>query len=210
MIIESPSTAGQVRAGTLDSLRTATRAHHVRLEHRLDVLQHLRQPERYRSLLAGFLGFYEPAEGLLARWLAPLPALRFDTRRKAHLLAGDLRRLGASEAELASIPRHAGLAPLHSEAEALGFGYVLEGATLGGQVISRHAASHGLDAAGLSFFRSYGAEVGPMWRRFCETLETHCNSAQAQAGAVRGALQAFEGLEAWILQRTAAPGAVSA
>jgi heme oxygenase len=210
MNIESSSTAGRARAETLDRLRAATRAHHARLEHRLGILDHLREPGRYRSLLAGFLGFYEPAEALLARWLSPLPALRFDARRKTHLLAADLRRLGTSKAELAAIPRHSGLAPLQSEAEALGFGYVLEGATLGGQVISRHAAAHGLDAAGLSFFRSYGAEVGPMWRRFCEILEMHCHGAEAQAGAVFGALQAFEHLEAWILQRTAAPGTATA
>lgn len=210
MKIDPFSTAGRVRAGTLDRLRAATRAHHARLEHRLDILEHLREPAGYRSLLEGFLGFYEPAEAILVRWLSSLPALRFDARRKAHLLVADLRSLGATAAELTAIPRHDGLAPLCSEAEALGFSYVLEGATLGGQVISRRAAAHGLDARGLSFFRSYGAEVGPMWRRFCDILEMHCRGAEAQAATVRGALQAFESLEAWILQRAVAPSAATA
>ena len=101
-------------------------------------------------------------------------------------------------------------APPHRHPGGPAFGYVLEGATLGGQVIGRHAAAHGLDAAGLSFFRSYGADVGPMWRRFCEILEMHCRGAEAQSGAVFGALQAFEHLEAWILQRTAALGTATA
>ena len=47
-------------------------------------------------------------------------------------------------------------------------------------------------------------------RRFCEILEMHCRGAEAQSGAVFGALQAFEHLEAWILQRTAAPGTATA
>jgi heme oxygenase len=115
----------------------------------------------------------------------------------------DLRHLGVSEPDLLALPRYTGIGELHSEAEALGFAYVLEGATLGGRVICKHAADIGVGPAELSFFRSYGTAVGPMWRRFCEILETRCAESAGQAAAVRGALMAFEGLQAWLSGRAA-------
>ena len=54
---------------------------------------------------------------------------------------------------------------------------MIEGATLGGRELSR-LLSPMLDALGLvapegrRFFLAYGAAQGPMWRRFCDVLDT--------------------------------------
>ena len=67
--------------------------------------------------------------------------------------------------------------PPLSRPAVLGCLYVIEGATLGGRELSR-LLSPMLDALGLvapegrRFFLAYGAAQGPMWRRFCDVLDT--------------------------------------
>jgi heme oxygenase len=52
---------------------------------------------------------------------------------------------------------------------------VLEGSTLGGQIIAREIASQlGYTAEnGCSFFASHGAEVGTMWNQFRKAIESY-------------------------------------
>jgi heme oxygenase len=56
----------------------------------------------------------------------------------------------------------------------LGALYVLEGSTLGGQVISRHLEKHfgWKDGRGYSFFLGHGAHTGERWREVVKTLES--------------------------------------
>jgi heme oxygenase len=51
----------------------------------------------------------------------------------------------------------------------LGTMYVMEGSTLGGQLIARHVevALHLGDGQGSSYFRGHGSQTGPMWKEFC-------------------------------------------
>jgi heme oxygenase len=82
---------------------------------------------------------------------------------------------------------------MRHEADWLGATYVVEGATLSGQVIVK-ALSADLNltpGAGLAFFSSYDAEVGRMWRETRDKLAAH---ADARSGdlIVASALTTFE------------------
>ncbi len=71
-----------------------------------------------------------------------------------------------------ALPRCSRILSLPDLAQALGCLYVLEGATLGGQVLSRRSAEpFGFTRAhGCAFFHRYGDQVGPLWQACCSVL----------------------------------------
>lgn len=113
------------------------------------------------SLIATVLGLYAPLEARLGQiegW-SDLN-IDFDVRRKMPLLEHDLELLGLTNTERALLPICQELPALPSLANGLCCMYVLEGATLGGQIISRHLAQHiaVTPITGGAFFASYGAQ----------------------------------------------------
>lgn len=145
----------------MSRLKQATVQQHHEVEASMPVMQpHLRL-ETYRQLLGQLYTVIEPLEAQLSA--LPIPD-QFDlaARRKADLLRRDLGALGVTSLP-APLPLHLANVP-----EACGAMYVLEGATLGGQVIARHLqACLGLTAGdGSAYFTGYGPATGQMWRRF--------------------------------------------
>ena len=93
----------------------------------------------YRRLLARFYGFYTPAETSLCGVTNLQSALTdWPKRRKIEWLVKDLSALGFTGQQVADLPLCSHLPALPGTAEALGCLYVLEGSTLGGQIIGRH------------------------------------------------------------------------
>lgn len=178
---------------------------HERLEQRLDLLGPGFSEASYRRLLIDFWGYYRPLEGLLAK----LPRLQawipdLNRRLKTPLLETDLRHLGHSPDTIARIPLCEDLPPLRCLPSALGCLYVLEGATLGGQVISRHLRlSLGIDAHnGAAFFWGYGEQTGTMWQIFGERLAAaEAALGPGEALMVEAARATFESLERWLFRR---------
>jgi heme oxygenase len=87
-------------------------------------------------------------------------------------------------------------------ADALGCLYVLEGATLGGQLIGRQVQRQlGLRSEhGCAFFAGYGADqTGPMWKAFSEAVDAYGSAQPAAQGAiVAAACDTFLRFEHWI------------
>jgi len=193
-----------VAAPLLARLREATRPLHDRLEADLDLLNPTLSRDRYRELLEGMWGFYQPLEARLA----PLTAwdecgFDFERRRKTLLLERDLRGLGVEREALAALPRCDFEPGGGSFGGALGCLYVLEGATLGGQVMSRHLKETlGLGPEnGCAFFNSYGAQVGPMWTAFREFLTFHGAGRGVEEAVVEGACETFCRLHGWLTEQ---------
>ena len=186
----------------LERLKAETAQHHARAEACLPLFDDGLTLDRYRDTLAAMYGFYRPVEERLAAvagpWAAQLPG-----RRKAHLLARDLRALGPGlEADL---PLCDDLPRLARPADALGCLYVLEGATLGGQLIRRHLGrTLGVGAErGCAFFTSYGDRVGPMWKEFRGWVTSYV-AERGEADAVVGAAgETFDALTRWLARRLA-------
>jgi heme oxygenase len=175
---------------------------HAHLEATVDVFDQLQSVERYSALLARFLGFYAPLEDRLAHVLAGTPTeISFAERRKVPWLVADLRYLGCDAAALDQLPRCQEIPPAVHLSSALGCLYVLEGATLGGNVIRPHVERQlGLGPGrGCTFFSSYGDEVGEMWQSFCHYL---CNFADVTPGVndeiVDAAADTFTSFDRWV------------
>ena len=105
--------------------------------------------------------------------------------RKTALHIDDLKALGATPDFLARAPLCRELPDVASSARLFGCLYVIEGATLGGQVITRHLHTHlGLTpACGASFFSGYGAQTGSRWKAVGALLNAYAEqSGQVQIG----------------------------
>jgi heme oxygenase (biliverdin-IX-beta and delta-forming) len=185
----------------LEKLKQSTRIHHNRASHSLDILRVHLSIEEYRDILQKLWGFYEPLEALIANereW--PLSILNFDHRKKTPLLEHDLHVLDAPS----FLPICTQLPELADFSQVLGCLYVLEGATLGGQIISRHIQKKwGLDqTTGCSYFCSYGAETDNMWNAFCHVLVTHASSSMIENQILQAAHSTFVTFNAWLEETT--------
>ncbi len=155
------------RPDLLQRLRTETRAAHDALEQDLDWRTRVATPAGYRDLLQRWFGVYKVWEPLAERLVGEPQFLA--PRSRIGLLRQDLRQLGQDDAALDALPRF-DPGPVASAAAAFGGLYVLEGSSLGGQIVARHiAATQGLDAA-CAFYRGYGSATGQLWRGFCDRL----------------------------------------
>lgn len=164
------ASAGGADASLLPRLRTETRAAHDAIEAALDLEGRLSSRDAYRELLAQVYAFHAGWEPVLAGLIED-PAF-FEPRRKLALLAADLACLGMSPVDIDALAPRPPLAALTTISQALGAMYVLEGSTLGGQLISRQVADRLALRAdfGASYHNAYGRSVGAMWRAFGQRL----------------------------------------
>jgi heme oxygenase (biliverdin-IX-beta and delta-forming) len=174
-----------------DELREATGPLHLLLEGQIRAGGYLDDLDRYAVLLQRFHACHAPLERRLERlaWGAVLPDAPMRLIKTAWL-EQDLRQLGRSPARDADqLP---GPDPTKVE-EALGCLYVLEGATLGGAVVSRVVATRlGLtEHHGARFFHGYGESRGLLWRRYVSLLERHALDLEARRAMVRAASATF-------------------
>lgn len=144
--------------------------------------------------LARMYGFVQPYEAALQQH-APIfgPEWQLEQRYRAPLILDDLARLGYP----GQPPLCPNMPPLDTRAQLLGAMYVLEGSTLGGQVIARQLAAAGID--GRSFFAGRAERTGPLWKQFGQLLEAAAAAEDADA-VVASAILTFQTLAAWLIQ----------
>ena len=89
---------------------------------------------------------------------------------------------------------------IDSSAACLGVLYVLEGATLGGQILRREISARlGLEADnGAAFLDVYGAATGRRWREFIEYLGNRPMTADEREAVVIAAQTTFSCFERWL------------
>jgi heme oxygenase len=85
--------------------------------------------------------------------------------------------------------------------------YVMEGSTLGGQLIARHVevALHLSEGQGSSYFRGHGSQTGPLWKEFCEMLKLRIPDEQTDAVVV-SAKAMFSTFGIWMQRKSAMDG----
>jgi heme oxygenase len=99
--------------------------------------------------------------------------LQLDDRKKLPLIEQDLKSLSlkstAASREL----------EFTSEKQALGAMYVIEGSTLGGNVIAKQLSkTEGFDEVTFNFFGCYQENTGAMWKNFKEVLDAEVPEEQ--------------------------------
>ena len=188
----------------LQRLKAATRAEHDAIEVALDLMAPGLSLLVYHRRLRRYHGFYASIEPLIAaaaNW--PHWGIDISARAKTPWLAADLVCLaGRSElagTALADLPLCSDLPPLDTPAAAFGCLYVLEGATLGGRVISRHIEhALGLNAInGARFFCGYGEQTGSMWKAFRASLSAFVHTSPDEDTVVASAIATFSALRVW-------------
>jgi len=169
-------------------LRADTAGAHAELERDLDLLGRVSDRQRFQRVMERFLGFHIVWE----RAIRQRSALRsfHEPRSRLPHLRRDLAALGVTNAEQSALPRCAPAASLADDhARAVGSIYVMEGSTLGGQVIARGLSGAAwAPAGGLTYFDPFPGRTGDMWRRFgawAEDVTTPDQHAAASAGANR-------------------------
>ncbi|MHA3735655.1 biliverdin-producing heme oxygenase [Pseudomonas sp. Eth.TT006] len=184
----------------LQDLRAGTAELHIALEKRLPFFSDQLDTYAFQRLMQAYFGFYRPLERALLD-SGHVPA-DFDlaARLKAHTLQRDLVNLGetAQSLELLSVCHQ--LPVIDSSAACLGVLYVLEGATLGGQILRREIATRlSLDADnGAAFLDVYAAATGRRWRDFIEYLGARPMDVAERAAVVAAAKTTFSCFERWL------------
>lgn len=140
--------------------------------------------------LARMYGFLAPYEAVLQGHAAELgPAWEIPARLRAHLILEDLH------ADPSQLPLCLAMPPLATVPQLLGAMYVLEGSTLGGQVLARQLAKAGSDLR--RYFTGYGERTGPRWKAFCHLLAAAATDAHEEE-IVQSAIHTFQHLAAWL------------
>lgn len=182
-----------------DRLRTETRPRHTTLE---SVVGLAASVDEHTALLRGFWGFVRPWE--TAVLASPHSAL-LAGRDKSALLAADLEYFGLTPPDIDALPLCDELPATDTAPAVLGALYVIEGSTLGGQMISRHLeAALGLrEGRGYSYFQSYGPSVPERWNEFKKLLLAH-SSPDNDERIIASASRTFELLHRWFSRQPAA------
>jgi heme oxygenase len=181
-------------------LRSETAPAHAAVERTLDLLDHELTRPRLVEVLTRLHGFWRVAEAGVDTWAAAHPAAADDVawtrRRRAHLYAADLDRLGEPPDSRPSGPE---LPAVPDTDAALGRLYVLEGSTLGGAFIDRHLAALPWRAriGTLHSFSPYGPETGAMWHRYRQVVRARVAAGGDADRLVAAARGTFAALATW-------------
>jgi len=178
-------------------LRAATATDHAAVEGSIPLMAEDLTVELYISCLSRIHGVVKAWETTALagapEWLKPT----LIERQREGMLKRDLEWFGVREDEggmaMAEIPE------LNDTASLLGAMYVMEGSTLGGQLIARHVEQH-LPLAthrGVEFFRGHREQTGPMWKEFCEILRTRVPDTQGEI-VIRSAKEMFATFGSWM------------
>lgn len=181
-------------------LRDATAEAHRELEATMALAERCADRASYRMLLADMFGIYAPLEAQLAAVAWDGLGIDFARRAKTQWLRADLMALGLSSRDIAALPRTQHLPAIQSAADGFGVLYILEGASLGGQLILRQIkpALGVTETAGARFFASYGADVGEYWRSFTAAMAVYGANEDLAQAMERAALATFACFQNWM------------
>ena len=163
----------------LKEIKSETRAAHEHIEQNYltnGIVKQSILKSEYIELLRRFLSFYAPCEAQIKGvnfWMKDF--LEINKRYKSHLLIKDLTYLNQPLQELNNLTACSDVPVLDNDAQIFGYLYVVEGSTLGGQILSKQLIARfgfGQDT-GAAFFNSYGKEqLGFMWKNFQQALQS--------------------------------------
>ncbi|MBS4080982.1 MULTISPECIES: biliverdin-producing heme oxygenase [Pseudomonas] len=187
----------------LQDLRAGTADLHIALEKRLPFFSDALDIQAFQRLMQAYYGFYLPLESALLDSHCIPADFDLTPRLKTATLHGDLQALGVADEAINRLPICSQLPQINSGASCLGILYVLEGATLGGQILRREISARlGLEADnGAAFLDVYGAATGRRWRDFMEYLGSRPMDADERKAVVAAAHTTFSCFERWLESR---------
>ncbi len=180
-------------------LRDATHPHHVQLNRHL-LLAGLIQPNyplnHYHTLLGTYYQLYALLEERINVFLKGHPEVfAYDERCKLPWLINDLAFFQIDPLTLPPLsPSAAVFLSIETIGQLVGVLYVVEGSTLGGQMISQLLTKNlGFTRdTGSCFFTGYGENTMPFWQRFIAFSDTLTGDNRQCQAAVDAACQTFQ------------------
>lgn len=139
----------------------------------------------YKNLLIHNYQLVSQYEPQVQEKLKHYPELKLDLRKKIEALKKDMQNLNL-DVENKNLTNN-----LENEAEAFGALYVMEGSTLGGNVIAKHLKRNPeFDEVDFNYFGIYGEDTGMLWQEFKTILDEKI-SEEYYENCVRGASKAY-------------------
>ena len=181
----------------LQMLRAATAVQHKALEARLPLTRPELDVATYTQVIKAYYGFHLPLQQRLQAFDSVENA---DTGRlKITALVKDLLALGLTPSQIDALPQCSDLPVLENPSHLLGIQYVMEGATLGGQVLRRIIADRlSIDAAsGGEFLDVYGQDTGRLWKAFLKRL-ADADHPDHNQDVTSAACATFASFERWL------------
>lgn len=195
---------GTQSGSILAELKQRTAHQHQQTEDGVDLMRDDFSLKEYQNLLIRFYAFYKPFEARMQSAIEE-KAIAFDYTARLNMprLQNDLQSLGMTKEEIAAIEPFDSLPTLESPEKIFGALYVVEGSTLGGQVIARHLKEKfGLDeTSGIAFFSGYGKETGKMWNAFREKISGFAETTDNHEEIVKSANATFEKIGLCLAQK---------
>lgn len=163
--------------------RETAQLHRAAEEALLPKLTSIRTLADYSAILKTFYGFFAPLQQKIEQHISIADLPDMSERRQASLA---LKDLGFLHAPVNNIPLCTALPGITNVAEAFGALYVLEGSTLGGQMIGKMLLKNKaaeINEDHLHFFFGYREKTGMKWKTFLEALnkQTDIDSVIASA-----------------------------
>jgi len=183
---------------TLIQLNLATREFHTRADSGwLDLRAPAVGKQRYIDQLIKVYGFEAPLEAALRYTPGVTALVDLRPRMRTGLIVQDLMRLGMTPGRIAALPQR--FLSFATAAEALGWMYVAERATLIHGSIRRYLTVRIPDAARASAYLSaYDGVAAQRWSDFGTALETIAQEAAVRRELLRAAMDGFAALCAWL------------
>lgn len=185
----------------IERLRNETSVAHQSLEKLLiPRIKSITTPAQYLSLLQMFYGFYAPLEAAIDGHMEDHILPDYNERRKAGAILNDIYAITDNTDSVATLSED--LPQMENTGNAIGALYVLEGSTLGGQVI-RKMLEKNLQlpgGKGLEFFNGYGEATPQRWKHFINCMNSYASTSGAGDAIIQGANDTFIKIKSWAEQ----------
>ena len=160
------------------------------------ILQHEITLSDYQRLIKKFYGFIIPCEELID---SLTNKYKLNARKKTPWLIQDLSALKIPTNNDSNLPKCTDLPELCEHEHVLGYLYVMEGATLGGQIITKMLNTQLAltQDSGVRFFYGYGHKTKSMWNDFCSQL-SNISDTEQQNMIIHSASSTFIRLSKWM------------
>lgn len=185
----------------IERLNEDTQVHQAEADSDLDGLFHRdASTSNYMLYLMRIYGFESPLESTLLMTPALDLMVNLRERSRASFIAQDLLALGLKPSLVAELPMCLTIPSFRGAAEALGWMYVVERATLAHSVIRNHLLTR-LPAEmqrASNYLQSYSGVVGQRWRAFGAVLDNVARHPAIADRIVASANDAFRCQRRWL------------
>ena len=172
-------------------LELETRSYHADADRTwIELLDRYVTPADYAARLVRVFGFEAPLEAALAYTPHLTTLVELRPRFRSGLIAHDLIALGRRPSEVATLPQCM-IAPFRGIAEALGWLYVMERATLLHGAVHRRLVAHLELAPACAYVTAYEGVVGARWEELGRMLDSFGRAAPVQQQIITAARDAF-------------------